>query len=592
MVLRNDFFHVARPVLALPRGMRGGLLCLIAAFGVSFSPAHAGPQIGVTAALRGEVVRTASLETGAAIGQMSSGQKVFLGDDIKVGSQGRLQVMLLDETIFTLGANSVMRIDEFVYNPANAATARLSTSISQGAFRFVSGQIARAQSDAMKVNLPAATIGVRGTSVAGNVAADGSAEVILLGPAPDNSLGLPAGAINVANPAGDVDITRPGFVTQIDPSGQAPAAPVQATPNQIRNLERALSEEATSELAEGLGVSVEAITVSEGTDSDGDGQLDSFSANENLAAAIRTATGANGGVTDNAELVEQVANTLFGADNIAGLSEEERGDMFRGLTLGEDLADLLAGDFDYLGPTTLAQLADFGPNGRVTFTGSGADLVDLNGADAGTFALTQVWDFANDEVANTIGGNFSLNDGQGNVLAGTFNDEVTQTLSFAEASGVAMVNITTSFSAMMGPNPGDATVMTDPHVFAEVGGSSYDREGNVEIAGTRAMYHGPGADSMNGSILESRLGAFATLSDTGEQVLIDNTNSQGAYQLDIRVNSFLSNVDRKDGTSSTASFGEGGVNVTLRNIDYTDGDATTVNEAEGSIFAMKRTISE
>ena len=139
---------------------------------------------------------------------------LFLGDDIKVGRQGRLQVMLLDETIFTLGANSVMRIDEFVYDPSNAKNS-LSTSIKQGAFRFVSGQIAKRDANAMTVRLPSATIGVRGTSVAGDVDEDGSAQVILLGPAADNSLGLPAGAINIANQAGVVDITRPGFVTEI-----------------------------------------------------------------------------------------------------------------------------------------------------------------------------------------------------------------------------------------------------------------------------------------------------------------------------------------------------------------------------------------
>ena len=122
--------------------------------------------------------------------------------------------MLLDETIFTLGANAVMRIDEFVYDPNDDAKNSLSTSIKQGAFRFVSGQIARSGRDAMAVTLPSATIGVRGTSVAGNVAADGTASVILLGPAPNNNLGLPAGAINVANEAGAVDITRPGFATR------------------------------------------------------------------------------------------------------------------------------------------------------------------------------------------------------------------------------------------------------------------------------------------------------------------------------------------------------------------------------------------
>ena len=48
--------------------------------------------------------------------------------------------------------------------------------------------------------------------------------------------------------------------------------------------------------------------------------------------------------------------------------------MLRGANLGEDISNLLSGDFDYLGPTTFADLADFEPTGQVTFTGSGADI--------------------------------------------------------------------------------------------------------------------------------------------------------------------------------------------------------------------------
>lgn len=74
----------------------------------------AASQIGVAAGIRGQVIRASSPSSSAAIGQMSSGQTVFIGDEIKVGQQSRLQVMLLDETVFTLGANASMTIDEFV----------------------------------------------------------------------------------------------------------------------------------------------------------------------------------------------------------------------------------------------------------------------------------------------------------------------------------------------------------------------------------------------------------------------------------------------------------------------------------------------
>ncbi len=98
-------------------------------------------QIGVAAGIRGQVIRASSPTPSAAIGQMSSGQTVFIGDEIKVGQQSRLQVMLLDETVFTLGANASMTIDEFVYDPSTPQTNALSASIKRAA-HFVLSQAA------------------------------------------------------------------------------------------------------------------------------------------------------------------------------------------------------------------------------------------------------------------------------------------------------------------------------------------------------------------------------------------------------------------------------------------------------------------
>ena len=552
----------------------------------------ANPAIGVTAALRGEVVRTASFSNTAAIGQMSSGQQVFLGDDIKVGKRGRLQVMLLDETIFTLGANSVMRIDEFVFDPTDGANNSLSTTIKQGAFRFVSGQVARNKSDAMTVKLPAATIGVRGTSVAGEVDENGAAQVILLGPAPDNSLGLPAGAINVANEAGVVDITRPGFVTEITNAALPPAPPKQATAAQIRQLEQALSEEAVSELAEGLGVESTEIVVQQGDDSDGDGQLDRFAANENLSKAILSATGEDGGVTNDAELLDQVVSTLFG-DQLNTLSTDERADMVRGANLGEDAGNLLAGDFDYLGPTTLSDLASFGPNGSVTFTGSNATMTDLSDENVGTFSMTQIWDFASDSVSTSIGGNFDMSGGDLGRVVGTFDPNEVQRVRFDEARGAAMAGASISFSSFQGNE-------TEASFNASVGGSVYDRNENVVIAGETYTYFPAGTELMSAppgmvnAIVDSEdnVSAFATLSNTTQSALESNSNSELSFHVNINVNSFLSNVDRKDGAASTASVGEGMVDIRVMSDTMNGDEPTLVNKAQGSIFAMKRTVTE
>lgn len=561
---------------------------------VALQPTLAASQIGVTAALKGEVIRTASFNQKAAIGQMSSGQSVFLGDDIKVGRQGRMQVMLLDETIFTLGANSVMRIDEFVYDPADEAKNTLSTSIKQGAFRFVSGQVAKRDANAMTVKLPSATIGVRGTSVAGEVSPSGTAQVILLGPAPNNSLGLPAGAINVANNAGVVDITRPGFATQIADTDIPPAPPQEATPAQIRQLEQALSEDAVSELAEGLGVERGEVVVEQGEDNDGDGLPDTFAANENLSKAILAATGEDGGVTNDAQLLDQVAETLFG-DALGELTGEERSEMMRGANLGEDIGNLLAGDFEYLGPTGLAELADFGPTGSVTFSGSDAVMTDsVNDENVGTFSLSQTWDFANKTVSSSIDGSFDMSAGELGRVAGSFDPDQEQSVSFEEATGGAMVAFENNFR-IYGSDPLDVVAS------AQVGGAIGDRDENIIVPGRAYKFFEPDNTNIPASDqyavnLAARDGetvsSFSSLTSATETALTNAAgSSSNGYQVNIMVNSFLSNVDRKDGTSPTASFGEGSVKIDIYR-DTGAGDPETINEADGSIFAMKRTLSE
>ena len=573
--------------LRLKPSLQRGALALtitLAGIGLHIPSGYAAQPIGVTAALRGDVVRLASFESNAAIGQMSSGQQVFLGDDIKVGGNGRLQLMLLDETIFTLGANAVMRIDEFVFDPSAPSNNTLTTSIAQGAFRFVSGQVARRSDDAMTVKLPSATIGVRGTSVAGEVSANGAAQVILLGPAIDNNLGLPAGAINVANTAGGVDITRPGFVTQIAGAAIPPEPPQQATTQQIRQLEQALSEDAVSELAAGLGVNSSAIVAQEGQDSDGDGQLDSYVANEQLSKAILQSTGSDGGVTNDRDLLQQVAVTLFGNQALADAANNG-GDFFQGINLGEDIGNLLSGDFDYLGPTLISDLADFGPTGRVTFTGTGATIEDTNGRNSGTFNLTQIWDYATQNVSSTISGNFDIAVADA-FITGTLLDN-TQTLSFANASGAATVNFSTSFSA----DP-QTSAMSDAHVFAQIGGSD-----SVQPSHFREV--GAPVDPNNPSSEAAGISAFAALDSASEQVFIDNTSSSHAFQMQINVSSFLSNVDRHDGASSTASIGEGSVALDVFSYDMPDanGPSEPVEmvpsaSARGAIFAMKRVVEE
>lgn len=185
-------------------------------------------QAGVAAAVRGNVrlvsvaVATA---TAPAVGRdVTSGDPVYLGDTVEAGPNAGLQIMLMDETIFTIGPDSAIVIDRFIYDPDKGA-GKVGAKVLRGVFRFVSGRVAANEPSDMEVKLPNGVIGIRGTSAAGFVR-DGVSQVVLLGPGPENNVGEPGGRIIVSGGGGNVDISRPNFGTQL--TGNAPpTAPVR-----------------------------------------------------------------------------------------------------------------------------------------------------------------------------------------------------------------------------------------------------------------------------------------------------------------------------------------------------------------------------
>ena len=71
-----------------------------------------------------------------------------------------MQILLLDGTTFTVGPNSQLTIDEFVYNP-DTGDAKVVASLTKGAFRFVGARTSQTEGGAI-VKTPVGTIGIRG----------------------------------------------------------------------------------------------------------------------------------------------------------------------------------------------------------------------------------------------------------------------------------------------------------------------------------------------------------------------------------------------------------------------------------------------
>jgi len=111
--------------------------------------------------------------------ELNVGDPVFQGDVLESGPDGSIGVILADDTTFSMGESGQMVLDEMVYDPSTQEGS-VSVSVLEGVFTFVSGQVAKTDPDAMSIDTPVATIGIRGTQVGINLNEESGMDVILM----------------------------------------------------------------------------------------------------------------------------------------------------------------------------------------------------------------------------------------------------------------------------------------------------------------------------------------------------------------------------------------------------------------------------
>ena len=119
---------------------------------------------------------------------LSEGDPVYQGDILETADDGAVNIEFADASTFSLGESGRMTLDEMVYDPGIQAGS-FKVSIVQGVFSFVSGQVAKTSPDAMVLNTPVATIGIRGTTVVGEANAEGNLNTITLLPDENGDIG-------------------------------------------------------------------------------------------------------------------------------------------------------------------------------------------------------------------------------------------------------------------------------------------------------------------------------------------------------------------------------------------------------------------
>jgi len=188
------------------------------------SPGAAADPIGRVETATGEikVIRADGTEE-----SLSQGDSIFLGDILETGSDGAVGITLADESTFSLGEDGRVTMDDMIYDPGGQEGS-LGVSILQGAFTFVSGQIAKTDPNAMEITTPTATIGIRGTAGGGSIDGAGVTTAALM---PEAS-GF-VGEMTIGNGAGTQTINQALQAVNIASVNGAPTAPFTMTAQQL-----------------------------------------------------------------------------------------------------------------------------------------------------------------------------------------------------------------------------------------------------------------------------------------------------------------------------------------------------------------------
>jgi hypothetical protein len=126
------------------------------------------PLCAQDAAVAGRVRTVAgsvSIVRGGAVVPAASGALVMESDVVRTGPDGRIGIVLKDDTRVALGPTSEVRLDRFAFAPAEGRLGFV-LRVLKGVATYVSGRIAKLAPDAVRLETPTAIVGVRGTTVA------------------------------------------------------------------------------------------------------------------------------------------------------------------------------------------------------------------------------------------------------------------------------------------------------------------------------------------------------------------------------------------------------------------------------------------
>ena len=185
-------------------------------------PAARSPGIGGTGIIGtiSDVENDAQIISASGATTAIVGLAVHMKDQLRTGTNGRLQVTFRDNTVLTLGEEASIVIDRYVFDPDRGIGEAL-LQATQGAFRFAAGQLKDMRNKTITVSTPVAEVGVRGTEFWGGPI-DGQYGVLLI-----------EGEVTVSNQGGTIRLSNPGEGTEIHSRFESPRPPTKWAPERV-----------------------------------------------------------------------------------------------------------------------------------------------------------------------------------------------------------------------------------------------------------------------------------------------------------------------------------------------------------------------
>jgi trimeric autotransporter adhesin len=202
--------------LAVRLAAVAAVLCVVGA------GAGAQQRVGISSAVNPQALAT---PPGAAAAQpLLIGQDVVFNERIATAAKGQTQLLFVDESSMTVGPNSDLTIDQFVFDPTSG-TGKLAMSATRGLLRYVGGKLSK-HDGAVTLRTSTATLAVRGGAFIVNITYGGQTEVIFI-----YGQGLSVAGLNGVIQT----LSRPGFQITISAAGVA-SAPQRVPPGVLAQL--------------------------------------------------------------------------------------------------------------------------------------------------------------------------------------------------------------------------------------------------------------------------------------------------------------------------------------------------------------------